>query len=434
MLLCKQYTSCLTALLSVALLIPDSVWAESAEAISLNEALRLALEHNPTIIASQREWEAAQARWTQSKALPNPEVELEFEGMSDVFGFGEFEERNFGLTQRISVPLEWWYRLQAARFDVEMTRTAVFKMTKLDIATQVKVTYNRVLLGQKVLEFSEQNLRLAQDFLDKSRRRLETGDVPQLEVLRAEVEVGRAATQVAATRNALSGAKIELNTLTGRDTDVAIEAIEELTYRPLGVDPDRLKKQALEQRPDWQGAEWAVAGATARRRAAKAAVVPDLKVGLFRQTIRQPIGRDDFWRVDFGLEVPLWAFYRQRGRTAEAAAELGRLEAEQEARRNRILQEVEIAVLDLRTAAEQVEMFQDHMLLEVEEAYRVANRSYKEGKATYLELLEARRTLTEVRMEYAKVLFAHKEALFALEKAVGGTIENSFTNDGESEQ
>jgi len=430
MQLLKLHTSCLTVMLGVALLTLDGVWAEDADTISLNDALHLALDHNPIINAARRELEVVQARWVQSKALPDPEVEMEYEGMSNVTGFGEFEERNFGVTQRIGVPLEWWYRLQAARFDVEVTRTAVFKMTQLDIAAQVKVAYNRVLLGQKLLDYSGQNLRLAQEFLEKSRRRLETGDVPQLEVLRADVEVGRAANQVTATRNTLSAAKIELNTLMGRDIDVTLEVIEELAYRPLEVDPDQVKQQALEQRPDWQGAEWAVAGATARRRAAKAAVVPDMKVGLFRQTRRQPTGEQGFWRVDFGLEVPLWAFYRQRGRTAEAAAEVRRLEAEREARRNRILQEVGTAVLDLRTTAEQVELFQEHMLLEVEEVYHVANRSYNEGNATYLELLEARRTLTEVRMEHAQALFAHREALYALEKAVGGTIEYNVTNDG----
>ena len=61
-------------------------------------------------------------------------------------------------------------------------------------------------------------------------------------------------------------------------------------------------------------------------------------------------------------------------------------------------------------------------MLEAERTFEVASRSYAEGKATYLELLEAQRALTGVRKEYAEALFNHHTALAHLEKAVGGEL------------
>ena len=57
-----------------------------------------------------------------------------------------------------------------------------------------------------------------------------------------------------------------------------------------------------------------------------------------------------------------------------------------------------------------------------EQALAAANRSYAEGKATYLEVLETQRALAETRIEYARTLLAHSVARTKLERAVGGAL------------
>jgi cobalt-zinc-cadmium efflux system outer membrane protein len=394
----------------------------AADVISRQDAIRIALERNPEVIAAKKAWEAAQARSTQARALPDPELELEYEELPGPTRFGRFGERAWGATQRIESPLKWWRRSKAARRAAEGIRLGAFEMARLDISTRVKVAYDRVLFKRENLGYVQQNLQLAQDFLQKAKLRLEAGDVSQLEVLRAEVEAGRAANRLTEARNELEIARAELNALLARESEALLEIDGDLSYRPIQLELQSLQQIALERRPDLLGAERALESARAEQGAARAAFLPDLNVGLFRQTIQEPGGKDDFWRVGLALEIPLWGAARQRGELSEAKALVGQAAAEESLSRYQILLEVESTYMDVQTSAEQVRLFQERIVREAERSFEVANRSYVEGKATYLELLEAQRALTGVREEYAETLFNHHTALAHLERAIGGEL------------
>jgi cobalt-zinc-cadmium efflux system outer membrane protein len=407
------------ALLALGLL---CVGAAGADVFTREQAVHMALERNPHIQAARQEWKALQAQATQARALPAPEAEVEWEGLPGAASIGDFEERNLGIRQQIGWPVEWWRHKQAADLEAESVRWSTLAMAELDIATEARMAYDRVLSRYQVLAYERENVRLTQDFVDKARLRFEAGDVPHLEVLRARVEVGRAAARLVAAENALREARGVLNTLMARDTELAIETVGELAYRPVGLDLHQLKRQALARRPDVLGAERLASARRATQGAVSASLVPDLNVGLFRQRVRQPAGDESLWRVEMGLEIPLWAPFRQRGELAEARAEVVRAEAEMDVVRRQVLLEVENALGDVHTAARLVELFQQDVLREAEQARVVANRSYEEGKATYLEVLEAHRALAETQLEYAQTLLDFSIARTELERAVGGSL------------
>ena len=112
-------------------------------------------------------------------------------------------------------------------------------------------------------------------------------------------------------------------------------------------------------------------------------------------------------------------------RTGPGPAEAVRARAERDELRNRVLLETKEAFLDLETTAQQAVLFEDRILPGAERAFEVAGRSYDEGKLTYLELLEARRTWIETRVDYAHALFEYGAAAAALERAVAGSLAPS---------
>jgi len=399
-----------------------SLTRAAANVLSRQDAIRIALEVNPEVIAAKKAWEAAQARSTQARAWPDPELELEYEELPELSRLGDFGERAFGVTQRIESPLKWWRRSRAARQAVEAAHLSVFEMTCLNITTQVKVAYDRVLFEQAKLNYAQTDVQLAQDVLKKARLRLEAGDVPQLEVLRAEVEAGRAANRLIGARNDLAVARAELNTLMGRERGTLWEIDGELRLQKMSFELEALQQLALERRPDLRGVEWSLASARSEQGAARAAFLPDLNLGLFRQTVREPTGKENYWRVGLALELPLWGGTRQRGEWAEARALAEQTAAEMNHLHNQILLEVENAFLKTQMAIRQVQLFEEQIVREAESSFEVANGSYREGKATYLELLDTQRALMEVREEYAEALFQYRTALGDLERAVGGDL------------
>lgn len=393
-----------------------------AEELSRAEAIRIALENNPEVIAAEKEWDIARAQVVQARGFPDPEFELEYEEVPGSLSLGKFGERNVGLSQRIEYPMKRWYNKRAAHYRADALKFSAFEMKKLETVTNVKQAYDRILLGKKILEYTESNLQLAQNFMKKSRIRFEAGDISKLGVLRAEVEVGRAQNQLTVARNELLMPKAEMNMLLARDIETPLDVSDDFVFNPPELDLGRLKSAALENRPDILGSEMSIIESQIRRSAAKSSIIPDLNLGLFRQTISEPTGNEGYWRISFGLDIPIWAMFRQRGVMAEANADLGRVKAEKNALYYRALLEVERAFLTVKAAEEQVRLFREKTLHVAEQAYEMASLSYEEGKATYLELLDTQRLLTETRIEFAETLFHFRSGLTALERSVGGEI------------
>lgn len=398
-----------------------------ADTMSRVDAIRLVMEHNPQVEAARNAYEAARAQARQASALPDPELEFEFEEVPALGSLGDYGERTIELSQRVELPLKWWHRLQAGRQQAEAIRLAVFEMTKLDVTLQAKQAYDRITLQKSLLQHARQDLYLAQNILRQAHIRFEAGDVPQLDVMRASVEVGRATNRLTAAKNDLSVAKTALNALLARPLQTPLAIADSLVYQPFEADLDQLTATALKQRPDLAGTELQLKALQSQQAAATAAYWPDLNVGLGRQRRHEAGGHEeDSWQVRFGLEVPLWAFSRQRGERTEAKAEANKVAAERDAVRYQVLLETEQAYLDLKTAEEQVALFQSQILPEAKRAFEVAGRSYDEGKLTYLELLETQRTWIETQIEYAQALFEYRAATAALERAIAGPLSANF--------
>ena len=400
---------------------PSAPRADELE-LTRQEAIRIALETNPEVLAAQQEWEAAKARAAQAGAFPDPELELEYEELPGVTDLGAFGERSLGASQAIEFPLKSWRRRRAARQAAHATRLSVFEATRQEISLHVKTAYDRVLLNRERLEFNRENLQLIQSFVKKAQLRREAGDVPSLDVIRAEVEAGRAANRLTQVQGDLDDARATLNSLLGRDIRTPFRLADNLDYQPSSQELSHLTELALRRRPEIRGADSALASARSQHGAARAALFPDVSVGLFRQTIDAPAGKEDYWRVGFGMELPLWGAARQRGEQAEAKAVAAQAAAQRTGTRLQVLLDVERALLKLTNAEEQVQLFQGRITIAAERAFEVASRSYREGKTAYLDVLEAQRALIGVREEYASALFDHRAALAQLEWATGGEL------------
>ena len=389
-----------------------------ADVLSRSDAVRMVLERNPEVEAARNAWEGARARARLDRALPDPE--FEFEELPRV-GLHDHGEHTIGVSQRVEFPLKWWHRFRAGRRQAEAARLALFETAKLDLGMRAKRAYDRIALQKSLLGHARQDLELAREVLRQATIRFEAGDVPQLDVMRARVEAGRATNRLTAAENDLTAAKTELNALLARPLQTPYAIADSLVHQPFEADLDQLTEAALQQRPDLTGIALQLKALKNRQAAATAAYFPDLNLGLALQQRHGGHGEDS-WLFRLEMEVPLWAFSRQRGERAEARAAVARIEAEREALRFQVLLETEQAYLDLGTAGQQVVLFQDRILPEAERAFAVAGRSYKEGKSSYLELLETRRTWIETQVEYAGVLFEYRAAEAALERAIGSPL------------
>jgi cobalt-zinc-cadmium efflux system outer membrane protein len=391
----------------------------SAEVLTRKDVVAAVLDGHPEVRAGEQAWRAVKARSLQNRVLPDPEIEFEYEELPGVFDTGQFGERTVSVTQTIENPFKWFYRSRSSNSNSERSRFIDYEMTRLRMTSRAKVAFDRVLADQMILMSETENLALSQTLTNRARIRLDAGDVPKLELLRSQVEEARAQNRLKQADARLAVSRSELNMLVGRKPGLPLELRGSLSFEAIVLNQGAIKKRATRSRPDLRGAELGLATERAARSAALAGWIPDLHLGVGRQTISSGGARDSFWRASFGFSLPVWAPFRQRGESIEASANRARAEFELASIERSAELEIEQALQAYRSNQEQVQLFKDRILNLAEETFRVARESHSQGKATYLDLFEAKKTLVASKVEHIETLFAFRTALAELELAVG---------------
>jgi outer membrane protein TolC len=121
--------------------------------------------------------------------------------------------------------------------------------------------------------------------------------------------------------------------------------------------------------------------------------------------------------VALGFSVPLYWWKRQKGEILEAQAveELNLISSDSTERR--IMAEIENAYSGVKAAEDQVKVFEEKLLREVEEQLKAGLNSYQYGKIDSLNLLDLYRTYTLTKLEYLKSLYLYLVSLADLEAA-----------------
>ncbi|MBY0249582.1 MAG: TolC family protein, partial [Nitrospiraceae bacterium] len=124
--------------------------------------------------------------------------------------------------------------------------------------------------------------------------------------------------------------------------------------------------------------------------------------------------------VTAGLSVPLPIWYRRQGEIGAAMGAHRKAQAE----RARVQQELEQTITqhyqEVRTAQDQMQVFEQGLLVQAKEAYDIAQFSFRHGAATLLEVIDSQRVYRQTLLDYAQARADHSIALARLERAVGG--------------
>lgn len=387
--------------------------------LTLEDCLSMALEQNPIILSALQQYRAGLARVRQAGALPQPSLEFDSDLQPTLFNFKESAESYLGVSQTLEFPGKRRLRAKIAMkesdellFDVEIL--------KLEVAFQVKEAFFGLLFAREKINFSQQNLELADDFLRKTVLKQEAGDTSRAEVLRARVEVAKAANELRVARNEETLAKARLNFLLARGKSDSLEIAGELRPAPLSLNLEELKEKAHVHRPELKRIQSALEKERLRKKHGYMSYLPDLDFGLARHRLE---GAQTTWNVTLSLPLPLFFWQLKKGEVAEAEAMMESRKKELAHMQNTVGLEVEEAYLIAQAACGQIQLFEEEVLAQAEEVYNMFFFSYQEGEIGGLELIEARRSLTEARKSYADALYNYAVTLAALEKSVGRTLE-----------
>lgn len=124
------------------------------------------------------------------------------------------------------------------------------------------------------------------------------------------------------------------------------------------------------------------------------------------------------------VTVPLFDFGALRGQRRAAQAEVGAQAATLRLLNQRAVAQVEIARAQIESRRENVLRYQTQLVPLTLDLLRKTQIGYAQGASTYLEVLEAQRTLRGVQTEYLQALVGVQTGETALDAAINGGFEN----------
>jgi cobalt-zinc-cadmium efflux system outer membrane protein len=393
----------------------------------IDDVIELALERNPAVKGAVGLIEQSRGIEIRAGAYPNPT----FSGNS---GYGILRDANTlipnveaskareHLTEvngSIGQPFEWPLKRSARKAAASAGlagANAGFQETQIMLISDVKIGFFDLLVAQRNLELAKQNLGIVEDVRRIVKSRVRLGEAPQFEAIKAEVEVLKANQVVTRAENTVRVNRVILDTVTAGALGVNYMVTGDFVRFPRDLALSTLIKRMLDGHPSIQRGLKLVEQADRTVEFERHARVPDLTVNgsYFRE-----IGREAYW-AGFSVPTPVW--YQRQGEIQSAFGDKRRGEAELLRIRNELLKAVNQHYQEASTTAHLIEVFEEGLMKQSEEALRIAQFSFQQGASSLLEVLDAQRVQRQILLDYTQAQFDLSVALARLERAVGGPL------------
>jgi outer membrane protein TolC len=393
---------------------PDRSW-------TLEEAVTAALARHPLVDAARARLEAARGERAGAAALPNPVGTLWVENA----GYpGQHKPANVPSETSLYVgyPLESLFhraaRVRRADEDIN-TAQASLMLARRTVAIETVQSFFAVALAQALQEEAEENRDRLGQLVAYIRARVETGVTAEGELLRLEVELDRARSDVVFAGVELTRQRARLAPYTRSGIDARIATIR--TAVPAS---DAFALAAL---PALEGALAAararrpeIAVSRARVAAANASITYERSLAI-RQT-GATFGNKRTGGINSmiaGLSITIPLFNVNGGAVTRATSEHLAAQHELAWAERLVAADLQAAHISATRLTEQLNELRETFLARASEVHRLTLGAYQEGGATLLQVLDATRMLADARLTYSRTLFAQRESLFRLALAIG---------------
>lgn len=411
----------LSWLLLLTVLIPAMGLAqETAQPLSLDDCIRIALENNSQLRISERRLELADKDYKSSYSNILPSINLNgdmssYERGPTFYIGGEFvgplPELNvtrrgedygirFSVSQNIFDGGYWWNNIRKTRSDKESQQFAYLSEKQRTIVT-VKQAYYTLLKETKLLEVNEQAVQRSQEQLQRTEAQFELGAAAKVDVFQARTNLGNDRIEYLTQKNTVEKAKQDLNLALGRDPHDPIAIQTDLKSSWEVENLEEMFEQALANNPSLRQLNQELNSARLQTKLAVSNFVPSVSAFYtFSRTVPEfSAVTEDFFDREYSWAVGLqfrWNLFNgfadylnvQKSKINE------KITREQivDTRRN-IISAVKSLADNLQSYREIIEINKEN-LESAREQYRLAQERYRVGSGTALEVREAQVGLT----------------------------------------
>jgi len=403
--------------------------------LSMLDAIQRGLKYNlGTILAEQGSAFAAGQRYRALSALlPNLEghfadssqqINLKAYGFPVLPGqqyvYGPFSVTDIRATVNSNVlNLNELNRYRAAR-DNERAAQFSYRNTRDLVVLAVGYQYLLALADASRVESAEAQVATADALYKQAVDHHQAGLVPNIDVLRAQVELQAQQQRLLVLQNDYAKQLLAVTRVIGLPSGQKIELTDRIPPpAPIVGNFDDDLKTAYENRSDFKQAQAVLAAAEHTRSAALAEHLPSLSfAGDYGVIGPSPTQNHETFSAAAVVRVPIFEGGRIKGDVMQADAQLKRAQAQLDDLRGRIEYEIRTSLLDVDAATKQLVVASSNLELAREQVRQSRDR-FKAGVTDNLEVVQAQEAQAAAEENYIAALFAHNFAKLALARAMG---------------
>lgn len=407
--------------------------------LSLQDAIDRGLKQNLGLLLSSSDINsAAGQRWQQLSAIlphlsASPYVDVSQVNLAE-FGF-HFSFPGFSVPSVVG-PFSYfdaranfsdnvfdWSAIQKARAANEHLISArhTYQDARDLVVLSVGYAYLQVLASQARVDTAQAQVDTAQALYNQAADQVSAGTSPEIDGLRAQVELKTRQQQLIAAKNDVEIQKLSLARTIGLAPGQQFDLSDRSPYSPFeGMTVDEALKRAYGARSDFQAAMADVRSAEYSERAAKAERYPTLSLTADYGAAGQHPATNSHGVFDVRgtLNIPIFQGGMIRGDITVADAQLEQSREKLDNLRGQIDADVRTALLNLQSAQEQVTVAQSNIAL-AQQTLSQARDRFSAGVTDTVEVVQAQESVASANENYISALYSYNAAKFSLARSLG---------------
>jgi len=384
----------------------------------LNSLLEEALSQNFEIKAYAENTRAEKKMITTQYNLSDPSI-----GISRLDRGNETDYLT--LQQKIRFPTKYFLAGKSQKKMYESSKSSL-DAAKLEIRKNVIEVYYAIYSVQKTIQLTRTNLQLVKDFARIAEKKYAARKSSQSDSMKAHFEMTQLELNLLNFEQEESMLQSKMVSLLGRPQSQKLSLsnleldIPTVSLQKIKADDSEISKQISLSSPTLIAQEKKYEASKLKLNLAKWEFAPDFNIQYQKRISGLP---DDSNIFSISATVPLW-FWKN---SANASAASARAIAEEYRHKNlslKLVEDLKSLKIRIKKANKVLVIYKTTLMPQAEGAYRTSRSAYKAGSASFLDLLDAERSLYSVKQAYYKALTYFVRDVVEAETILGTSISN----------
>jgi len=386
---------------------------EPSKKLTLRTALSLALQANPSLAVAKREREAIEGVKIQADVRPNPTVSTSIQDTRS-----DTRQIFLQINQEIELGDKRNARIEAAD-SVYNKATAELEHQVAEVHANVVAAFYEVLAAQARLGLAQSSAEVAALALDAAVKRVKAGKSSPVEETKSKIAESAIKIEFMQVRSQLNSSRQRLSALWGNASPAFESAEGEVAVIPLTASLNALSA-LLANAPAINAAKIEVNRREMMTNVERTKVTPNITISA-GVVNNQEVGLN---QALLGLTVPIPLSDRNQGNLQEAIARQYKAQDELIALENQLQSNLAGQYERLSAAKQSATLLSTEILPGAQSAFDAANKGFTAGKFSFLDVLDAQRTLFQAKSQHIQVLLEAHQAVAEIERILGDVISH----------